>query len=159
MRKQIMFAVAVLLVVSAIGDAATKRRRDANIGMKLAVGPEGIVTILINSDHSRAIDVMPSLELRNHDTGEEYWSPFDKKGLPLPLNGRVKILRGEMVVKLRLDELRWALSRSARWPSRSLHGTVPDGSYDVFAMLSGPSISTTESNHSTILIRTTAKRK
>ncbi|HEY0158968.1 MAG TPA: hypothetical protein VGF28_16910 [Thermoanaerobaculia bacterium] len=108
--------------------------------------------VVIVSDGTFSAGLIPFLQLRETSTGEEYWSPFDDRGRPLVVNGRVPVKRGVTEIPLRLSRVKWAQSRAALWPSRKFRDVIPPGNYEVVATLSpvrGPSV---ESNRVTLIV-------
>ena len=79
-------------------------------------------------------------------------SPFDESGDTLALNGRVTLRHGVTVAMLRLSTLRWALLRSALWPSITLRAIIPPGRYKVEAILSPISAAPVRSKSLNIVI-------
>jgi hypothetical protein len=123
-----------------------------SIRIETKAADDDILKIVIVSQRTASVSTIPSLKLRNVATGEEYWSPFDNRGRPLIVNGRVLIKRGITEVSLRLSGVKWARSRAALWPSRSLEETVPPGRYEVVARLSPGRERLVESNRAAVMV-------
>ena len=108
--------------------------------------------VIITSERKSPDGEIPSIKLRNIATGDEFWSAFDDRGSPLPVNGRVSVTPGVTNVKLHLSSLKWARSRAALWPSRDLHDVIPPGEYEAVARLSPSRGAVQESNRVRLII-------
>ena len=104
------------------------------------------ITVFIEADDSSVGPAIPSLKLRSTTSDEEFWSPFDERGQPLAVNGRVSLRPGVTEIDLRLSSLKWARSRAALWPSLAFQRLVPRGEYEVVARLSPVRGALVESN-------------
>jgi hypothetical protein len=131
----------IVLVLSSCEVAAVSERVPAGqnaMSIRIQTRPNNdeSLNVVIVSESASSTAAIPSLKVRHVTTGEEFWSPFDARGRPLGLNGRVPIRRGVTEITLRLSAVKWARSRSALWPSRRFRDVIPPGKYEVVARLS-----------------------
>jgi hypothetical protein len=112
----------------------------------------------IRSRANSTIALIPTVQLRNRSTGENYWSPFDLSGRPLPVNGRVAVSARLTIIELDFNRLKWARSRSAVWPSNNFDATVAQGEYDVVINFSSSKSWSAHSNVVTMTVRANSKQ-
>lgn len=151
-------AVIVLVLSSCEVGAGSKRVPAGDVAMSVRIeksaADHDVLKVVVVSKTSSA-DIIPFLKLRDTSTGEDYWSPFDNRGRPLVINGRVSFKRGVTEITLRLSSLKWERSRGALWPSRRFRDAIPPGNYHVGVTLSPVRDPSVESNRLTLTVART----
>lgn len=140
MRVGLASVVTIALMLFSCGrDAAGTGSRSTRDPMSIRLermgDSEDTLRISLTNAGRSPVEIIPFFELRNVATGEEYWGPFDERGQPLPLNGRVSKASGVAEITVTLSRLKWARLRAALWPSGKFRDVVPSGKYEVVARL------------------------